>query len=75
MPTTVPARTKIAVVGHDNIVNEIIYFDHTFKLERPNAKYLHHGPDINTFVEVGWRYVEHVHPTQQWVPPEKKVGA
>lgn len=72
---TVPAKTKIAIVGQDNVVSEIVMFDYVRDLVRPDAKFMHHGPDVDAFVQVGWRYVEGVHPRDQWQPPEKKGGA
>lgn len=49
----VPGRTRIAIVGYDDLVTEIVNFDHTRELVRDCKKMV----DVSGHpeVEVGWR--------------------
>lgn len=60
----VPARTRVAIVGHDDTVNEVVNFDHTYDLVR-DCKFMNFGMPAE--VSVGWKFINY-----RWVPPEPK---
>lgn len=64
---TVPKRTLIAVVGHDDIVSEVVSFDRTFDLVRDCKKLV----DISEHPEIGVGYTLK---NGGWSPPAKKEG-
>lgn len=62
-PSNLPYRTKVAVVGHDNRVNEIIYREPGREIIR-DCKFMNFGPGVEP-VEVGWYFLNY-----RWVSPE-----
>lgn len=54
--TNVPGRTRVAIVGDDDVINEIVNYDHTRVLVRDCKKMV----DLGTHdeVRVGWKHIQ-----------------